>query len=92
MLVEHYRDWWDCLDGAARTTGRTVRTEHHRLRLAIHRAATGRGVYPADEAAATEVGLLLAADLDPGDAVRRWITEKPRLLAVWRACRTFRAH
>jgi hypothetical protein len=69
-------DWWDCLAAtAARKTGGTAETtrQWHRLRLAIHRAATERGVYPAGEAAMTEVGLLLAADLAPDDAVRAWL-------------------
>lgn len=64
--AEPGRDWWDRLAAAAPA-------DH----LAIHRAATDRGVYPPDEAAATEVRLLLAANLDPGDAVRRWLATVP---------------
>lgn len=66
--AENEPDWWGCLAaGAARTP------ESHRLRLDIHRAATDRGVYPAGEAAATGVRLLLDAGLAPDDAVRDWL-------------------
>lgn len=44
------------------------------LRLAVHRAAVARRVYPADEAAVTEVGLLLDAGLEPDAAVRAWLS------------------
>jgi hypothetical protein len=79
--TEDDSDWWDCLAAAAacRTGGTAETAQRWRLlRLALHRAAAARGVYPPDQAAATEVGLLLAAGLEPGDAVRRWLDTATR--------------
>jgi hypothetical protein len=64
--AEPNADWWDCLLAS-------VEYRWTRLRLAVHRAATERGVYPPDQAAATEVGLLVDADLEPDATVRRWL-------------------
>jgi hypothetical protein len=62
--------WWNSL--AAGTYGDDT-ADWRRLRLAIHRTATARGVHPADKAAVAEVELLLAVDEPPDDAVRRWL-------------------
>lgn len=64
------RYWWSRL--AAGANGDDT-PEWRRLRLAIHRTASARGVYPDAEAAVTEVGLLLAVDEAPDEAVRRWL-------------------
>lgn len=67
--AEDDSDWWGCLAASAAR----VAAEDAGLRLAIHRAAVERGRYPADEAAVTEVGLLLDAGLEPDGAVRAWL-------------------
>lgn len=74
--AEGTADWWGCLAAtAARRTGGTAEAAQRwrLLRLALHRAAVARGVYPPDQATATEVELLLAAGLETDDAVRRWL-------------------
>jgi hypothetical protein len=68
--AEAHPDWWGCLAASAAR----VTAEDAGLRLAIHRAAVERGMYPADEAAVTEVGLLLDAGLEPDATVRAWLS------------------
>jgi hypothetical protein len=74
--AENNADWWGCLAAVSnhKNGGSPETAQQWRLlRLAVHRAATARGVYQPGEAAATEVGLLLDARLAPDDAVRRWL-------------------
>jgi hypothetical protein len=83
---EDRADWWRCLRmcaGPVAGTEAGAARERRRLALALVRAAAAREALPADEAAASEVTVLVAAarDDDPlaplDGPVRRWLAAVP---------------